>query len=141
MENQNTIQNLIFNILMGKCPRCGERLEFSAGRCARTYNSPEPTNLQELETKLTDWLTKNEEEIKNVLAQQRDAESQTRNFSWRDYDPDVEQDFRRAEQGVVKLCMQLCDIIPVLGRIHTIEAGNNIYNHLLHILKQLYYKY
>lgn len=131
------MQNLIFNILMGQCPRCGERLEFSSGRCARTYNSPEPTNLQELETKLTDWLTKNKEEIKSVLAQQRDIDIQTRNFSWRDYDTEYEQLVRSANYKVSKFSNQLCDMIPVLGLIHTNDEGHSSFNHLFHILEQL----
>lgn len=123
METQNTIQKLIFNILMGQCPRCGERLEFSAGRCAGFSIIPEPTNLQELEKKLTDWLTENKDEIKSVLAQQRDIDSQPRTYSWSDYDPNLEQESSRAKYRVIKFCSQLSAIIPVLDRIHINDEG------------------
>jgi hypothetical protein len=73
------MQKLILNILMGQCPRCGDRLEFTAGRCARssinynhTHNPAEPINLQDFETKLLEWITKNKTDIKIVLAQQHE---------------------------------------------------------------------
>jgi len=133
------METLIFNILMGECPRCGDRMEFTAGRCARSSHQPEPTNLQELGTNLTDWITKNKNEIKTALEQKREMKAKEQTMSWREYfeNPEFEQEIRAAEYQVIKFARELSNLIPVLGRIDTNFDGNSDYNHLIHILEQL----
>ena len=137
------MQNLILNILMGQCPRCCERLEFTAGRCARSSinhnhnHSSEPTSLQDLETKLLEWITKNKEEIKIVLAQQNELNSRLQKISWRDYDTEFEEEVHAVGYKVTKFTNGLCRLIPVLGLIHNQDDTNNSNNHLIHILEQL----
>ena len=141
------MQNLILNILMSQCPRCSDRLEFTAGRCARSSinhnhnhnGNSEPINLQDLETKLVEWVTKNKEEIKLVLAEQHELNVRLQKISWRDYDTELEKEVREVGYKVTKFTNGLCNLIPVLGLIHNQDDTNNSNNHLIHILKQLCY--
>ena len=103
---------------MGQCPRCADRMEFSAGRCARSLTKPEPTNLEELEQKVLTWITKNKQEIKDALAQKQEMKSKTLDMSWRDYDTEFEQEVRSSGYRVIKFTTELTNIIPVLGRIY-----------------------
>jgi len=129
---------------MGQCPRCGDRLEFTAGRCARSSSTnhnhthnPEPINLRDLETKLVEWVTKNNEEIKSVLAEQHELNARLQKISGRDYDREFEEEVHSIGYKIIKFINGLCRLIPVLGLIHNQDDTNNSNNHLIHILEQL----
>lgn len=133
-QTPSIVQKLIWQVLMGECPGCGERIEFMAGR----YTSrSDYKNFEDMEQKLIEWLRENQQKIKDVLAQQKKLNLEVQKMDWREYDNDVSDMVMKANSAVSKYSNQLCGIIPVLGLANCRDEEMGYGNHLIHILDRL----
>jgi hypothetical protein len=128
------IQTMLINILMGQCPCCGERFEFSSGRCAR---SADINTLADLEQTILEWQTTNRQQIKDLLSERRQLDIRVQKMSWKDYDSDVETEVSKSQSSICKFVNQLCGIIPILGLVNSSDDAFSSSNHLIHILELL----
>lgn len=131
-------QNIIFNVLMGECPKCGDRFEFTPGHCpSKSISKKKPHSLPEIETKLNEWITLNKNDIIILLDKQNKMNVKLNKMSWRDYDPDTESEDRDIRFNISKYTKEICTYIPILGLIDNWDYTTNSYNHITHILELL----
>jgi len=134
-QTPSVMQALIWHVLMGECPGCGDRIEFMAGRVTARQNYK---NFQDMEQKLIEWLRENQQKIKDVLAQQKDLNRKVQKMHWRDDDYETTSTLAMKCDGIVsKYSNHLCGLIPMLGLANCRDEDIGYGNHIIHILDRL----